>query len=134
LSDASSGGRGDPRHVACRRGLLVSVEGISGVGKTYLTDLLGAELALTEASGLLAMKGFSQRGASAQGSLGRNLLQGLVHASGSEHFLRGGHPASETLLLLAIKSTTTKAASQHCRTVGWCSRDGAFIRLPCTSP
>src|SRR5206468_10175190 len=26
-----------------------------------------------------------------------------VHASRSEHFLRSGHPASETLLLLAIK-------------------------------
>lgn len=103
MSDAPSGGREYPRHVACRRGLLVSVEGISGVGKTYLTNLLGAEIARTDATGLVTVKGFSQRPASVQGDLGRDLLHALIEASGGEHFLRGGYPASETLLLLAIK-------------------------------
>src|SRR5206468_6726040 len=70
LSDYPPSGRGATNEVACRRGLLVSVEGISGVGKTYLTEQLGAEIARNDASGLLTMKGFSERGASVQGSLG----------------------------------------------------------------
>jgi dTMP kinase len=89
--------------VACRRGLLVSIEGISGVGKTHLTNLLGAEITRTDATGTVMVKGFSQRPASVPGDLGRDLLHALIEASDGEHFLRGGYPASETLLLLAIK-------------------------------
>jgi dTMP kinase len=48
------------------------------------------------------VKGFSQRPASVQSDLGRDLLRALIDAS-DNHFLRGGYPASETLLLLAIK-------------------------------
>lgn len=88
--------------MACRRGLLVSVEGISGVGKTYLTNLLGAEITPTDTTGPAMVTGFSQR-ASVRGDLGRDLLRALIDASGGDHFLRGGYPASETLLLLAIK-------------------------------
>lgn len=101
--------------VACRRGLLASVEGISGVGKTYLTELLRAEIARSDASGLLAVKGFSERGTSVQASLGRDLLHALIHASRGEHFLRGGHPASETLLLLAIKMCDYESSASALR-------------------
>ncbi len=88
--------------MACRRGLLVSVEGISGVGKTYLTNLLGADITPTDTTGPVMVTGFSER-ASTHGDLGRDLLRALIDASGGDRFLRGGYPASETLLLLAIK-------------------------------
>lgn len=84
----------------CRRGLLVSVEGITGVGKTYLTTLLrtpgttGRPVILDE---------FSQRAKSDHSDLGRDLLRALIDAAAGDRFLRGGYPGAETLLLLAIK-------------------------------
>ena len=86
-----------PRH-PCTRGPLISTEGIPGVGKTYLTSH-----AVNGLDGKpLILDGFSQR---EQGSpdLGKALLRALRETSGPDPFLRGGAPAAEALLLLAIK-------------------------------
>jgi dTMP kinase len=85
----------------CRRGLLVSVEGLSGVGKTYLTAILLDQLPATYRP--LLIQEFSQRPDTSGPDLGRDLLRALIDAADGDHFLRGGHPATETLLLLAIK-------------------------------
>ena len=45
---------------SCCRGPLVSVEGISGAGKTYLTRMLAASLAKQEAAPVVT-EGFSAR-------------------------------------------------------------------------
>ena len=93
----------------CSRGPLIAVEGISGVGKTYLTERLAAQLALDDARGNasapLLLEEFSRRSdADQEDNLGRALLGVLrTAASPGDRFLRGGYPASETLLLLAIK-------------------------------
>lgn len=50
------------------------------------------------------LEGFSQRPRSSDADLGRQLLDALLDAAGGDPLLRGGHPAAETLLLLAIKS------------------------------
>jgi dTMP kinase len=84
-----------------RDGLLVSVEGISGVGKTHLTTLLLDRL--PDKYRPLLIQEFSQRTGSGGHDLGRDLLRSLIDAAGGDHFLRGGHPGTETLLLLAIK-------------------------------
>jgi dTMP kinase len=85
----------------CQRGLLVSVEGLSGVGKTHLTTLLLRQLPADNQPVLL--QEFSQRPQQAGPDLGRDLLNALIAAANGDHFLRGGHPGTETLLLLAIK-------------------------------
>jgi dTMP kinase len=88
----------DSRH----RGLLVSVEGISGVGKTHLTTMLVDRL--PTACQPVLIQEFSQRPRASGHDLGRDLLRALIDAAHGDHFLRGGHPATETLLLLlAIK-------------------------------
>jgi dTMP kinase len=85
----------------CRRGLLVSVEGLSGVGKTHLnTMLLGR---LPTAYQPVLIQEFSQRTRASGHDLGRDLLRALIDAAHGDHFLRGGYPSTETLLLLAIK-------------------------------
>jgi dTMP kinase len=85
------------RHV-CTRGPLISIEGIPGVGKTYLT--------IHAANGLdgqpLILDGLSQREQQPP-DLGKTLLHALRATSGPDPFLRGGAPAAEALLLLAIK-------------------------------
>jgi dTMP kinase len=86
--------------VGCRRGPLVSVEGITGVGKTHLTTLLQAAALET---GDVVLDGFSQRQRSVTTDLGRDLLRTLISAADGDGFLRGGCPASETMLLLSIK-------------------------------
>lgn len=88
--------------ISCCRGPLVSVEGISGVGKTYLTRMLAASLAEHEVA-YVVTEGFSARQQPGTRDLGRDLLRVLASASGGDIFLRGGYPAAETLLLLAIK-------------------------------
>jgi dTMP kinase len=88
--------------IACSRGPLVSVEGISGVGKTYLTGMLAASLAHQEAAPVVT-KGFSARHQSGRRDLDRDLLRILITASGGDRFLRSGYPAVDTLLLLAVK-------------------------------
>jgi dTMP kinase len=84
-----------------RPGLLVSVEGISGAGKTYLTTAVLDRLP-TSCQPVL-VRGFSQRAHFSGRDLGRDLLRALHGAAHGEHFLRGGHPATETMLLLAVK-------------------------------
>lgn len=87
-----------PVHRSCARGSLLSVEGITGVGKTYLTDR--AVEALDDKP--LRLDGFSQRASECPG-LGEVLLRGLREASSEHPFMSGGTPMAEALLLLAIK-------------------------------
>lgn len=81
------------------RGRLISLEGLNGVGKTYLTTQVVA--VADRGQPPLVVEGFSGR--AGKGDLGRRLLRTLVTASHGERFLRAGFPKSETLLLLAIK-------------------------------
>ncbi|MEV7227236.1 hypothetical protein AB0M79_09460 [Polymorphospora sp. NPDC051019] len=85
----------------CHRGSLISIEGLAGVGKTYLTTRLLDRYPATDRPILL--EEFSKRPNSGQNDLGRDLLRALITAADGDTFLRGGHPATETLLLLAIK-------------------------------
>jgi dTMP kinase len=80
------------------RGPLISVEGISGVGKTYLTDRLARDPSIT------AIDAFSERAHVGPGTLGDQLLRALITAAHGEHFLRAGHPGTETVLLIAVKT------------------------------
>lgn len=82
----------------CSRAPLVSVDGITGIGKSYLTDL--ALDPLDDKPVLL--KEFSQR-THGRGGLGVDLLRALRQASAGDPFLRGGTPTAEALILLAIK-------------------------------
>lgn len=91
-------------------GRLISVEGISGVGKTTLAEPL-ADLLRRQGQRVLSLEGFSQRAGAAGHDLGRAILRALTGAAAGDPFLRGGHPASETLLLLAVK---TYDYEQHC--------------------
>jgi dTMP kinase len=77
----------------CCRGPLVSVEGIRGVGKTYLTQMLAASLAKQEAAPVVT-EDFSARQQPGRRDLGRDLLKVLTSASGGDRFLRGGYPAA----------------------------------------
>jgi dTMP kinase len=83
------------------RGRLVSIEGLNGVGKTYLTTRV-VDAAAEHGEPPLVVEEFSRRSDS-DSDLGRRLLRTLVTASHGERFLRAGFPKSETLLLLAIK-------------------------------
>ncbi len=91
-------------------GQLISVEGISGVGKTTLTVPF-ADLLRDRGQRVTSLDGFSQRAAMLGHDLGRDVLQALVIAARGDRFLRGGYPAAETLLLLAIK---TYDYERHC--------------------
>jgi dTMP kinase len=84
-------------------GKLVSVEGLNGVGKTYLTGRVVDTLSTRGQRPPLVLEEFSRRHIDAESDVGRRLLKTLVSASGGERFLRGGLPRSETLLLLAVK-------------------------------
>jgi len=75
--------------------LWVSVEGVEGVGKTYLCSKLARQLG----AGCLLVDEISDHGQDTQ--------EGQVVAalfSGGDRFLRTGHPAAETLALLALKA------------------------------
>lgn len=87
-----------PPRRPCARGPLISVDGITGVGKTYLTSLATETLD----DDPLILGGFSRR-APRSPDLGDALLRALREASGKDPFLRGGTPMAETMLLLAIK-------------------------------
>jgi dTMP kinase len=80
------------------RGPLISVEGISGAGKTYLTHRLARD------PGITAIEAFSERAHAGPGTLGDQLLRALITAAHGEHFLRAGHPGTETVLLIAVKT------------------------------
>jgi len=83
------------------RGHLISIEGLNGVGKTYLTSRV-VDAASERGQPPLVVEEFSRR-ADGGSDLGRRLLRTLITASDGERFLRAGFPRSETLLLLAIK-------------------------------
>lgn len=85
-------------HTVCPRGPLISTEGITGVGKDYLTSHALALLPAPHRPVLLTE--FSARG---RGGLGEDLLGALRQASAGDPFLRTGTPTAEALLLLAIK-------------------------------
>lgn len=87
-----------PAPQVCTRGALVSVEGINGVGKTYLTNRVVEILDDRP----LVLDGFSRR-KTGRPELAKALLHALREASGGDPFLRGGTPMAEALLLLAIK-------------------------------
>jgi dTMP kinase len=79
---------------------LVSIEGLNGVGKTYLTGML-VDAWDTEPAPLV-LEEFSAR-ADGRADLGRAILGTLFRAAGGDPFLRSGHPGAETLSLLAVK-------------------------------
>ena len=83
----------------CRRGRLISVEGLNGVGKTYLTSTLTQFLAGRPP---LVLEEFAARSDGA-GDLGRVIVGTLFSAAAGDPFLRSGHPGAETLALLAVK-------------------------------
>ncbi|MBC9718430.1 thymidylate kinase [Streptomyces sp. TRM66268-LWL] len=87
-----------PTSPPCTRGPLISVEGTTGVGKTYLT---GRAVERLHDKPLL-LDGFAARTNERPG-LGRALLRGLCEAAQGDPFLRGGTPMAEALLLMAIK-------------------------------
>jgi dTMP kinase len=83
----------------CRRGRLISVEGLNGVGKTYLTSTLTQLLAGRPP---LVLEEFAARSDGA-GDLGRVIVGTLFSEAAGDPFLRSGHPGAETLALLAVK-------------------------------
>ena len=90
------------------RGLLVSAEGVTGSGKTYLIQQMLAEHEALKARAV-ELEEFSRR--PSHGELGHDILAALAEAANGDRFLRGGRPATETLLLLAIKTHDYEA---HC--------------------
>src|SRR6266566_5252111 len=80
------------------RGPLVSVEGISGVGKTYLTSRLSWAATST------VDEEFYKRINTDASTLGHEILRALLAEARGEHFLRAGNPGTETVLLLAVKT------------------------------
>lgn len=90
-------------HAPCSRGALVSIEGINGVGKTYLTNRLRTLLPHTGREVPLVLEEFSARIAGDR-NLGRTLLRALVDTADGDMFLRSGTPGTEALLLFAIKA------------------------------
>ena len=86
----------------CHRGALVSVEGLNGVGKTYLTQLLISRWGSDPVP--MVLEEFSARANPDAGhDLGRAILSTLFRAAHGDPFLRGGRPGAETLSLLAVK-------------------------------
>lgn len=95
------------------RGRLISIEGLSGVGKTYLTDRVIEKITAAPDESLLVVEEFSQRRNDDDVDLARRLLRTLVTAAQGEHFLRAGFPKSEALLLLAIKMHDFEVTLPH---------------------
>lgn len=83
----------------CRRGRLISIEGLNGVGKTYLTAALTPPLASQPPLVLEEFAARSHGGA----DLDRVIIGTLFSAAAGDPFLRSGHPGAETLALLAVK-------------------------------
>jgi dTMP kinase len=81
--------------VSRQQPLWVSVEGIEGAGKTYLCRRLASQLG----AGCLLVDEISDHGQDTQEG---QVVAAL--ASGGDPFLRTGHPAAETLALLALKA------------------------------
>jgi dTMP kinase len=92
----------------CPRGPLISVEGVTGVGKTYLTQHATEQLDPP----LVQLDEFSAR-TTVRSDLGAALLRGLREASGGDPFLRSGTPMAEALILMAIKRHDLDSAIPH---------------------
>ncbi|MGK5499197.1 thymidylate kinase [Streptomyces sp. URMC 125] len=91
-------------------GLLVSIEGVNGVGKDYL--LQHARPRLTRPSRTIAEFSARMRATGTPG-LSQQILRAMARAADGDHFLRGGAPHSETLLLLAVKTHDYESALPH---------------------
>jgi dTMP kinase len=78
----------------------VSVEGLSGTGKSYLARRLAERL-----DNPLLVEEFSRR-RHRRDDLGSRIVTALADAARGDHFLRAGRPNSETLLLLAVQMHT----------------------------
>lgn len=76
-------------------GLLISFEGISGVGKTYITNLLMKE---SNIANLVTISELSDRK-----QVGLDTLIVDILRSVNDDFFRTGHPITETFLILALK-------------------------------
>ncbi|MCY0935971.1 thymidylate kinase [Streptomyces sp. H34-S4] len=96
----------------CTRGPLISGEGINGVGKTYLTQRAVAETTEHGWQAPVLLDEFSERARGRVG-LGGALLDALVSASNRDPFLRGGTPATEAMLLFAIKAHDLDTVRPH---------------------
>lgn len=96
-------------------GRLISIEGLNGVGKSYLTERVADAISTRGEQAPLVLEEFSRR-TDGNSDLGRRLLRTLVTASNNERFLRGGYPASETLLLLAVKMHDYETVLPHLST------------------
>lgn len=86
----------------CKRGTLISIEGINGVGKTYLTDRIRTLLPASGRGAPVVLEEFSAR--KNGDDLGRALLHTLIDTADGDMFLRSGTPGTEALLLFAIKA------------------------------
>jgi dTMP kinase len=117
--------KGGPVPSRCLRGPLVSVEGISGAGKTFLTKLATAQL-VAAGHQVTSISDFSARSAATGPDLGREFLHALIGAAGGDRFRRGGHLHAETLLLLAIKTYDYEAA-MHAASPGQIIIDGRSL-------
>lgn len=81
-----------------KRGVLCSLEGISGVGKTYLAQVLReAAVGMVDGPVTFVSEVVDRDGC----DLDRQIIT-LLAASG-DRFFRGGKPLTETFLLLALK-------------------------------
>jgi dTMP kinase len=96
------------KHSSCPRGPLISIEGVTGIGKTYLTQHALEQLG----SKVLLLDEFSAR-TTPRSDLGMALLRCLRDASADDPFLRGGTPMAEALLLMAIKRHDLDSATPH---------------------
>ncbi|WP_158558062.1 thymidylate kinase [Spongiactinospora gelatinilytica] len=89
-----------------RPGHLLAIEGLSGTGKTFLTTHAIARLGPRAPH---VLDDFSQR--LGRSDLGSRIITEL--AASGDRFLRGGLPASETLLLLAVQMHAYEVAQPH---------------------
>src|ERR1700678_925729 len=101
-----------PGQRCCRRGALVSIEGITGAGKNFPPLQLAAPLTAAGCQ-VAANEDFTARRGTATPDLGREFLHALISASGGDRYLRGGHLHAETLLLLAIKTYDYEASTRR---------------------
>jgi dTMP kinase len=96
-------------------GRRIAIEGVTGVGKTYLTDRASRHLGSDH---FVFIEAFTER--AERPDLGSQIVRALATAARSDPFLQAGHPGSETLLLLATQAHNYEAsldAVQDGRTV-----------------
>lgn len=96
----------------CDRGRLISIEGLNGVGKTYLTSRV-VDAASERGQPPLVVEEFSRR-ADGGSDLGRRLLRTLITASDGERFLRAGSPGRRHCCCSRSRCTTSRQPCPHC--------------------